>query len=100
MSCGVGGRHGLDLLWLWPAAVAWIRPLAWEPPHAVSTVLKRQKAKKKKKVLVFQKYTLHLEVKGHHVSNLLSSGSENNSNGYLHEIYKANTLITGGIVMK
>ena len=34
MNCGVGGRHGLDLvlLWLWcrPAAVAPIRPLAWE----------------------------------------------------------------------
>ena len=36
MSCGVGHRRGLDLtlLWLWCrlAAVAPIRPLAWEPP--------------------------------------------------------------------
>ena len=35
MSCGVGHRRGLDpvLLWLWrrPAAIAPIRPLAWEP---------------------------------------------------------------------
>ena len=35
MSCGVGGRHGSDpgLLWLWcrSAAVAPIRPRAWEP---------------------------------------------------------------------
>ena len=35
MSCGVGHRSGLDLvlLWLWhgPAAIAPIRPLAWEP---------------------------------------------------------------------
>ena len=54
MSCGVGHRHGLDpaLLWLWfrPAAVALIRPLAWEPPYAASEALKkRQKEKEKKK---------------------------------------------------
>ena len=46
MSCGVGHRHGLDpaLLWLWyrPAAVAVIRPLAWEPPCAVGAALKTQ----------------------------------------------------------
>ena len=44
MSCGVGHRCGLDpaLLWLWhrPAAVALIRPLAWEPPYAASAALK------------------------------------------------------------
>ena len=53
MSCGVGRRYGLDLalLWLWcgPAAVALIRPLAWELPHATGVALKRQKKKKKKK---------------------------------------------------
>ena len=52
MSCGVGHRHGSDLvvLWLWHRAVATapIRHLAWEPPHAAGTALKRQKAKKKK----------------------------------------------------
>jgi len=51
MSCGVGGRRGLDLamlwLWLWLAATALIRPLAWEPPSAASEALKRQKKKKK-----------------------------------------------------
>ena len=38
------------LLWLWcrPAAVAQIGPLAWEPPHAAGTALKRQKRKKRK----------------------------------------------------
>ena len=50
MSCGIGCRHGLDptLLWLWcrPAAVAPIRPLAWEPPYAMGAALKGQKAKK------------------------------------------------------
>ena len=53
MSCGVGHRHGLDLmllwLWLWPVATAPIRHLAWEPPHVVGVALKRQKKKKKKK---------------------------------------------------
>ena len=39
MSCGVGCRRGSDptLLWLWPAAVAPIRPLAWEIPYAADT---------------------------------------------------------------
>ena len=50
MSCGIGCRHGSDLalLWLWCrlAAVALIRPLAWEPPYAMGTALKRQKDKK------------------------------------------------------
>ena len=47
MSCGVGCRLGSDLalLWLWhkPAAVAPIRPLAWEPPYATGVALKKQK---------------------------------------------------------
>ena len=45
MSCGVGGRRGLDpaLLWLWcrAAATAPIRPLAWEPPYAAGAAQKR-----------------------------------------------------------
>ena len=51
MSCGVGYRHGLDPVFLWrrPAAVALIRPLAWEPPYSMDAALKRQKTKKKKK---------------------------------------------------
>ena len=47
MSCSVGHRRGLDLvlLWLWygPAAIALIRPLAWEPLYAASVTLKIQK---------------------------------------------------------
>ena len=51
MSCGVGRRHGLDLvlLWLWlgrPVATAPIRPVGWEPPHAIGAALKKQKQKK------------------------------------------------------
>ena len=52
MSCGVGRRRGSDpvLLWLWrrPAAVAPIRPLAWEPSYAMGAVLKNKTKKQKK----------------------------------------------------
>ena len=51
----VGCRCSLDpvLLWLWrrPAAIALLRPLAWEPPNAAGVALekaKRQKNKNKK----------------------------------------------------
>ena len=50
MSCGVGGRCGLDhaMLWLWCglAATALIWPLAWELPYAGGVAPKRQKEKK------------------------------------------------------
>ena len=43
MNCGVGRRLGWDpmLLCLWrrPAAVARIRPLAWESPYAAGVAL-------------------------------------------------------------
>ena len=47
----VSHKSNLALLWLChrPAAVALIRPLAWEPPYAVSTALKDQKKRKKEK---------------------------------------------------
>ena len=45
MSYGVGRKRGSDpellWLWLWPAAVAPIRPLAWEPPYATGVALKK-----------------------------------------------------------
>ena len=47
MICGVGFRHGLDLmlLWLWQrlVATALIQPLAWEPPYATAAALKKKK---------------------------------------------------------
>ena len=53
MSYGVGCRHSSDpeFLWLWRrlAAVALIKPLAWEPPYAMGAALKRQKKDKNKK---------------------------------------------------
>ena len=49
VSCGVGLRHVSDptLLWLWCrlAAVALIRPLAWEFPYATGSALKSKTKK-------------------------------------------------------
>ena len=49
MSCGVGPRRCSDLallsFWHRPAAVALIRPLAWEPPYAAGVALKSKKVK-------------------------------------------------------
>ena len=54
MSCDVGHKRGSDpmLLWLWHrlAAAALIRSLAWEPPYAMGTALKKDKRQKKKKI--------------------------------------------------
>ena len=53
MSCGVGRKHGWDLvlLWLWhrPAATALIGPLAWEPSYATEAAQETAKRQKKKK---------------------------------------------------
>ena len=44
MSCGVGLRHGLDPVLLWPwhrsAVAVLIQPLAWELPYAAGVALK------------------------------------------------------------
>ena len=53
MSCSVGRRRSSDLvllwLWCWPAAIALIRPLAWEPPYASGVALEKDKKEAKKK---------------------------------------------------
>ena len=50
MSCGLGHSHSLDLvlLWLWyrPETTAQIWFLAWEPPYAKGSALKKTKKKK------------------------------------------------------
>ena len=50
MSCGVGCRHGSDLmllgLWCRPAAVAPIQPLVWEPPCATGAAPQEKQANK------------------------------------------------------
>ena len=52
MSCVVEHRRGLDpvLLWLWfrPMAIAPIRLLAWERPHAAGAAQEKAKRQKKK----------------------------------------------------
>ena len=74
MSCDVGCRHGSDpaLLWLWckPAAVAPIRRLAWEPPHAASAALKSKSQKKQK--------NKHEQHKGIHRGARLNIGDASN----------------------
>ena len=51
MSCGVGHRGSSDLMWLWlwhtPAAIAPIKPLAWELPYTTGAALKSKKKKEK-----------------------------------------------------
>ena len=49
--CGSQTRLGSQLLWLWgrPAAIALIRPLAWDPPCALGAALENTKKKKKKR---------------------------------------------------
>ena len=57
VCCGVGRRLGLDPTWLWlwcrPAAVALIRPLAWETPYAVGAALKKKPKKRKSACMPF-----------------------------------------------
>ena len=49
------------LLWLWYrlAAVAPIQPLAWEPPYAMGTALKRQKQKQKQNNTIYNSTEKH-----------------------------------------
>ena len=58
VSCGLGRRCGSDpaLLWLWRrlAAVAPIRPRAWELPYAVGVALNSKKKLKNKKIEAHQ----------------------------------------------
>ena len=71
MSCGIDHRRGSDpvLLWLWcrPTATTLIRPLAWEPPCALSVTLKKKKKKNRKKKKEKgnpSKTQIHLHMKG------------------------------------
>ena len=69
-------RRGLDpvLFWLWCrlAAIALIRPLAWEPPYAVGAALKTKKKKvgKMKEVGVFSPSTTNFN---HHALEIVNS---------------------------
>ena len=65
MSYGAGCRFGSDplLLWPWgrPAAVAPIRPLAWEIPHVMGVALKRQKEANTKEYTLYDSVYMKLE---------------------------------------
>ena len=67
MSCSVRCRRSSDLalLWLWcrPAATAMIRPLAWEPPYATGSALKKKRYKGIVCVRVWQKKTKDKKIK-------------------------------------
>ena len=56
MSCGVGWRCASypALLWLLHrlAAVALIRPLAWEPPNAMGVALEKMQRRKNAEILM------------------------------------------------
>ena len=41
VSCGVGRRRDSELALLWPAAIAPIRPLAWELPSAAGAAIEK-----------------------------------------------------------
>ena len=49
MGRGRGSDLALLCLWSRPAAVASVRPLAWEPPYAEDAALKKKTKKKKEK---------------------------------------------------
>ena len=73
MNCGVGDRRSSDLalLWLWyrPVAIALIRPLAWELPHATGAALRRQK--KDKKIIFFLKNNCILNLMSHNRNSII-----------------------------
>ena len=64
MSCGVGHRLGSDPVLLWlrrrPAAITWIRPLAWELPYATEAAPEKAKRQKKKSHGNWVEITLYL----------------------------------------
>ena len=64
MNCGVGRRRGSDPVLPWlghkPAAVALIRPLAWEPPYAPGVAPEKAKRHTHKKKKIPQKFTRKL----------------------------------------
>ena len=74
MSCGVGSRLSLDLalLWLWcrPAAIALIRPQAWEPTYAMCAALKK---KNKKKKILFENLEYCLLASGINIKNFVAT---------------------------
>jgi len=79
MSFSIGHRCGLSplLLWLWPAAVALIQPVAWEFPYAAGEAPKTKKKKKKKEEELIN-FTVHISKTTKRSSEKLASYSVHN----------------------
>ena len=83
VSCGLGYRCGSDLalLWLWCrlAAVAPIRPLAWELPYAASASLKNKTNKQTKVTAIFIESLLGSSAESYYIpyfpNNLFTNSS-------------------------
>ena len=71
MSCGVGPKLGSDLVLLWLAATAPIRPIASQPPYAKGAALKGQKTKDKKIKRLEKKIKFFKGVKHHDYSKTI-----------------------------
>ena len=63
LSCDVGHRAGLDPVWLWPAATAPIRPLAWKLPYTTDVALKSKNKNKNFMVSANQKSTTDTQIR-------------------------------------
>ena len=63
MSCGVGHRHGSDLMlpWLWCRLVAAVlfQPLTWKLPFAVNGALKKKKERERER---FRAVCVHMTI--------------------------------------
>ena len=101
MNCGVGHRSSSDPMLLWPdvmVAPALIGPLAWEPPYAESSALKKKNQKTKQLIAGICLNVSQSKNNHHHNKKLVSSyasvcdsmsctvlcSSENNSTAAIH----------------
>ena len=92
MSCGVGPRHGSDLvlLWLWCrlAATAPIGPLAGEPPYAMGVALKRQKTRTNKQKIKTHVNRIYQDSTDYKVVSPLKTMNTLQNLGQLETVFK------------
>ena len=81
----MGRRRSSDppLLWLWwrPAAIAPIRPLAWESPYSAGAAQEKAKRQKKKKRNILQGSTNFITSTGSMVVSSLGSDRNDDAQG-------------------
>ena len=78
VGCSLGSDPALLQLWCRPAATAPIHPLAWEPPYAGGTALKRPNQKKRHGVVCLGDMTKN-EAQTQIIRTLVCLRSEGNS---------------------